>query len=132
MSTPNTSIADHKKPDGRIDWDSYNAAQLANGEKCSRCGGIASLIFPPGHQALCPSCKRADSDAGQITHKDFIRCPKCRHQWSVDNEESIYSGGLHSVVCPKCDHEFEVVTMVSFSFESPELLTEQQKASAAR
>jgi uncharacterized C2H2 Zn-finger protein len=75
-----------------------------------------------GRPSLCYDCKTLDRDDGEVTSDKLIRCPKCGHQYEayVDCDDArIMSDGEHDVLCPKCDHEFEIVTHVSFCFQSP-------------
>lgn len=127
---------DHRKPDGHdIDWNSYRKAQIANGEYCYRCG--KSIMFGGnGYSETCGDCKTMDNDKDEVTHDNSIRCPKCRHQWPAigDDDYGHYREDEHTVNCPECQHEFEIVTLVSYSFKSPELLedpeTEKKDATA--
>jgi DNA-directed RNA polymerase subunit RPC12/RpoP len=113
-------IADHIGPDGRVDWDAYRAAQRANGDRCFVCG--ATILFGPGHLDRCNACKALDEDRDEVTHDDFVRCPKCRHTMNVREEYDLFQDGTHELACDECGHEFEVTTVVSYSFRSPELL----------
>jgi hypothetical protein len=114
-----TSLTDFKKPDGNVDWKAYDAAQVANGEKCYRCGGIASL-FGRGHRSLCGQCEELDSDRSEVLHDSLVRCPHCRHAWNVyeGDNYALLKEDTHQVTCPECEREFEVETRVSYSFTS--------------
>lgn len=109
--------------DGKTDMRSYNAAQLANGDRCSECG--VYIMFPKGHRDKCRSCEKARTDDGELTHTEKIRCPKCRHMMNSEDvaectDYRLYNGNEDTkVTCLECDHEFEVVTHISYSFVSP-------------
>lgn len=115
------NMDDHRDANGNLDWKSYDAAKVANGETCYQCGGTASL-FGRGRQSLCGDCTRMAADDDDVSHDTLIRCPKCRHAWNVyeTDDYELYSDGEHDVTCPECEHEFEVVTAVSFRFTSRE------------
>lgn len=114
-----------KKPDGTTDWAAYHDAQVNAGETCYECGHY--IIFSDGKgKRKCADCRSLDSDEGAVDHSDKVRCPKCRHQMNISESElwSLYEDGEHDVSCRHCDHDFVVVTSVSYSFESPELIDE--------
>lgn len=117
---------DFRKPDKSLDWDAYKKAQRARGDTCYLCGGHITS-FGPGHMQSCLSCRLLDKDKGDVTHDTRVRCPKCKHQFPAigDDDYDNYSEGSHDVTCPECEHEFEIETMVSYSFRSPELLPEE-------
>jgi uncharacterized protein YbaR (Trm112 family) len=114
-----TMLDDHKKPDGSIDWDSYNKAEIANGEKCYRCGHW--ILFGTGYQRLCPSCERLDKDHEEVESEEMLRCPHCAHQRHVDWEDRIFEEGEHSIYCDSCEKDFEISTRVECHFTSPPL-----------
>jgi hypothetical protein len=60
FTTKLTRIGDFELPDGRIDWSCYRAAQLSNGEFCTRCGGL--IVEPHGKPTLCVACVRLDQE----------------------------------------------------------------------
>jgi DNA-directed RNA polymerase subunit M/transcription elongation factor TFIIS len=111
---------EHHKKNGEIDWSSYRAAQKANGEICTKCGGYVSVFGGVGHPDECASCKSL-GEPEEVTHADIIRCPACGHEMKVSDFDSgeLYGDGEHDVTCDECDHEFEVSTSVSYSFQSP-------------
>lgn len=122
-----TRIDDHKKTDGSIDWSAYNAAKKRNGESCQKCGAYI-VLGGGGSPRTCHSCERLLKDE-EITHDKFIRCPKCKKLWSpYDCEQyEVFTDGEHEISCYECDHTFEVSTHLSFSFTSPELITEDSE-----
>jgi ssDNA-binding Zn-finger/Zn-ribbon topoisomerase 1 len=115
---------------GKVDWKALREAEVAAGEHCRECGW---LIYPPkGRPSLCHKCRDLREDKGEVDHQSRLRCPKCRHLWNVDREDGdIHSEGSHEVCCPECEHEFEVVTNVSYSWESPKLIEEESEIHAA-
>lgn len=106
-------------------------AKQATGENCYRCGSwILTIGKAPGFRRLCYDCKQVDGE-GELINSKFIRCPKCRHSWGpFDSEDSfeqrIFDDGPHDIYCPHCEHEFEISTNVSYSFNSPELIKEEE------
>ena len=102
------------------DWAAYNAAKVANGEKCTCCG--AFMFNHHGSPQQCTDCNSMKDDTEELTHDTFIRCPKCGDHWSPQASEDyeVFGDGEHDVCCGNCDHDFEVSTMVSYSFTSPE------------
>lgn len=119
---------DDYKKDGSWDWAAYRKAQVANGEKCYRCGGYIMTLGLRGHRVLCYDCREMDSRKDDVRHENLIRCPKCRHQWPAvgDDDYENYSEGSHAVTCPECEYEFSIETNVSYSFTSPELIEEKE------
>lgn len=117
---------DFKQADGSTDWRAYNAAKLANGERCRTCDAGIFPVFsePVGYPTECNDCKALTSDAGEVSHDELIRCPKCRDTWSPRDSEDYdaYSDGEHELTCDDCGHRFTISTHVSFSFESPPLI----------
>lgn len=115
------SMEDHKRPDGGIDWNAYQNAQVENGEKCYKCRDYASVLFGGlGYRRLCDDCKRLTSGEKEITHPKFLRCPECEHAWNPVDEDhfNVFQEGEHQVCCNICDTTFEVSTRISFSFTS--------------
>lgn len=106
--------------DGRIDWERYRKAQMAAGERCERCGKL--IVFGRIPYDLCDECRHIQ-EPGQLRHSSQIRCPVCRHHWSVGDHEDadLFQDGDHGVSCEACGVEFEVSTRVSFTFTSPAL-----------
>jgi DNA-directed RNA polymerase subunit RPC12/RpoP len=117
MST--VTLADHEKPDGNIDWDSYHKAQKENGERCYRCGEY--ILFGTGYQQLCHSCKNLDEEDGEVESQSFLRCPHCGHQHQVTYEDGIHDGDSHDIFCEACDKTYEITTRMEFYFTSPPL-----------
>jgi hypothetical protein len=130
------SISDYKDASGKIDWDSYRAAErverqadIDRGRYCYRCK--AYIIFGgKGYKQLCYDCEQFDSNTDDITNPNFVRCPKCRHRMSIEDNElyDLYQDGEHQVTCSHCTHDFEVSTSVSYSFRSPALLDEDAES----
>lgn len=126
-------IDDFKNPDGSVDWVRYHAAQVASGEHCSQCRGLASYFHPPGHPTLCSSCQGLDKARDEeVLHDDYIRCPKCGHldkisEWDgCDSGDVMYGDGDHTVSCSECDHEYMITTHVSCSYTSPAMIKEEE------
>jgi DNA-directed RNA polymerase subunit RPC12/RpoP len=114
------NVAEHYT-DGRLDWESFKAAQVANGEKCYRCGGRTDSLFGTGHRKLCAGCKDFDSDEDEVTHKSRVRCPHCRESEDVFDDDppgDIFDEGEHDVTCSHCGREFVVETRVTYEFTS--------------
>jgi ribosomal protein S27E len=119
------SISDHKMPDGKINWETYKAAEkvardqdVAAGVYCYTCG--AYLIFSRGGRQQCAECRRLN-EPGELTHSRFVRCPACGNSMSPSGHDyyELYDEGDHSVSCPECGHDFDVSTHTSYSFTSP-------------
>ena len=113
-----TSIQDFKNEEGKVDWDALYKAEVAAGERCSRCG---VWIFPakrPG-PTLCRDCEMLNTDLGEVSHEKLLRCPHCRDVSAIDWELGIFSEGTHTVYCMACDQEFEIETEVTYVFTSP-------------
>lgn len=111
------SFEDHKDAEGKINWQSYDAAQITAGEKCRKC---RKLIYPgKGYETSCYDCQSL-SDGVSSVHSRFIRCPKCHTTWDPYESEdyNVFEEGEHEVWCSECEHEFVVSTTVSFSFDS--------------
>jgi hypothetical protein len=121
------NMDNHKKPDGHIDWTSYEKAKVANGEKCRTCGQY--LIFASGYPDECEHCKVVHRSNFAVEHSYLIRCPHCRHEMNVYNDElfDLYDAGYHEVSCTLCDKEFEVETRITYSFESPDIIEDEDK-----
>lgn len=115
---------DYRTANGH-DWTSYERARINNGELCERCGGFVNLLGEPaGHRVNCYSCCELDGDTGEVTHDDFIRCPKCGHldrisDWDCDYGEEKYSEGEHAVSCGACEYTYTISTHVSYCYTSP-------------
>lgn len=120
-----TSLIDinrYKDSEDNVDWKAYRAARIANGEICTSCGGF--IIWNKGYPDTCYDCKQMVKDLGEVSHEDYIRCPRCRNQVNIAYEEdySLYQDGEHKVTCSECDYEYEITTHISFSFTSPAII----------
>ncbi len=120
-------LDDYRDANDRIDWPAYRHAQVSAGESCRTCGHF--ILFSNGGPTQCGSCDSLTSDKDEVRHSDFIRCPKCKESMSVHDEMSVhddmyrlYEDGSHEMSCQNCDHDFEIVTHVTYSFESPALI----------
>ena len=122
-NTKYVKMDDYEKEDGDIDWSSYRAAEIANGERCKKCNSYIS--FPKGCPGECYECKNILKDE-ELSHDTFIRCPYCKNTWDPSNDDdgSIWSDGEHNVWCSECDKDFEMSTHVSFTFVSPKIKDE--------
>jgi uncharacterized C2H2 Zn-finger protein len=122
------SMDDFKKEDGNIDWKAYREAQINAGEKCYRCEQYIPSYFgtPKPYRHLCNDCEELDTNHDEVNHDNLIRCPKCKHTFSIQDIEAweCYEDGEHDLNCPECEHEFRIETSVSYSFTSPELIPE--------
>jgi DNA-directed RNA polymerase subunit RPC12/RpoP len=124
-----TRMDDHEDAEGNLDWASYRAAQVANGEKCRKCGDhIMSFGADSFGPRSCSSCQQMGGTEEAI-HPSLVRCPKCGETWNpVEGENfELFSDGEHDVSCHECGHDFIVSTRVSFSFTSPERLPEEDE-----
>lgn len=119
---------DFTRPDGTIDWAAASKARRANGETCSKCRSFITCWNPPGHEQICYSCRDLRDDADEVTHDDFIRCPKCGHEEDTGELDCdsgyIFSDGDHDWACSECGHVFLISTDVSYSFTSPARIKE--------
>lgn len=115
-------MKDYEDTEGNLDWRAYNEAQVAAGEKCSKCH--AYISFSKGRMTECNDCKTLDQDHGEVSHDDFIRCPRCGHTHYAHDGDSyeILADGEHGYSCMECNYDFEITTHVSFTFNSPERL----------
>jgi hypothetical protein len=125
-----------KLPDGTFDNKKYHELQLvelterkAKGEICQLPGCNHFIIYAKGYPQTCSECRSLDNP-DELNHSSNIRCPKCGYNWSVwEGEDSeLFAEGEHEVTCHKCDHEFEVVTSVSYDFQSPERIQAKDQA----
>lgn len=137
------SFKDYEDDKGSIDWNAYHEAQAEAGEICYRCRKYlifenlgATLFGKDGdtrRRRLCSDCKHMDGDTKEVRHEQYIRCPKCGHQMSVNDfdgadwGEMLYSEGRHDVYCDSCEHEFYITTHVSYTYESPPMLTGEEQ-----
>jgi hypothetical protein len=119
------SLNDYRKEDGRVDWQAHRQAEINVGERCYKCGSY--ILFAKGYQTLCSDCEGLRKDEA-ITHASLIRCPKCGDTRNAGNlwEIGIHEDGEHEITCGECDHTFTVKTFVSYSFESPARLPEEE------
>ena len=121
---PRITTDEYRDGHGGVDWGAHRKACIANGELCSNCGAGIFLLFHEnyGVPALCASCRKLKESTEAVNHRNLIRCPKCKHSWSVDEEDgSLYEEGEQWVMCPECGCDFQVTTEVAYSFESPAL-----------
>jgi hypothetical protein len=120
------SLADFKKPDGRIDWDGLKAAEIANGDVCYACNA-AILFGGKGYRDRCNACKSLDTNHGEVEHRKTIRCPKCRYTTSTIAYEidltKVFFGGEEGidVTCHECNTDFRIGVRVEIHFSSPAL-----------
>lgn len=124
-----------KLPDGKTDWKKYQdlqrqelAERKAKGEICQLTDCNRFIIYAKGHPQTCSECRSLDNPE-ELNHDSEVRCPKCGYHWSVwEGEDSeLFAEGDHEVTCHKCDHEFEIVTSISYDFQSPERVKDQVK-----
>ena len=118
------NFSDFKDTKGNINWTAYRAARIAAGELCMRCE-TAQYSRGSGNPRLCLDCQSLDTDSDEVTHDDYIRCPRCHHQHRVSDGDNydLYEDGEHDFNCQSCDYDFEVSTSVSYMFRSPALIT---------
>lgn len=120
MSLPLLDTDNYRDANGRLDWDRYKKAEIEHGQSCSKCGQF--ILWPKGHPQECSECKELEKNAESVRHEELIRCPQCVHQFKAyvdcDDGERL-EDGEHNIECPECQAKFQIVTHVSFSFESP-------------
>jgi hypothetical protein len=107
---------DYKRDDGTTDWSAYWAAQVANGERCDRCG--AFLIRVEHKPAACEACKQLETDPGVCYHTRRVRCPHC----SATCKPRMPTGGVLQTLmvdCEGCAQRFFVEVEVIYSYRSP-------------
>lgn len=125
-------IEDYRLPNGCINWASYQKAQIADGDICSRCHQyIVSIAHTKGEQ-LCYSCSHLDLDKSEsVDHSKFARCPKCGYLSDLSQWDGcasfVYQEGEHLVGCNECDYDFEISTTVEYTFTSPPMITEPEE-----
>ncbi len=116
------STKDHERPDGGLDFKSYYAAQVKQGERCHQCRNYIGL--GSGLERSCHQCQDINKP-GDLRHDRYLRCPKCGHTWQVPGDDGdwchVMEEGEHEVCCPSCDQNFEISTYVEYSFRSPPL-----------
>jgi uncharacterized C2H2 Zn-finger protein len=120
-----TNMDNFRGKDGNIDWNAYNQAEIENGERCFLCSQFIGWIGSGGRR-MCYSCSNIPKKES-LDHERFARCPKCKATWDIRESEDydLFSEGSHSVHC-ECGYDFEIETKVEYSFESPELLEEEE------
>lgn len=57
----------------------------------------------------------------------YFRCPSCTGQFDPSDTETyiLFHDGEHTIQCPDCNYEFDVITSVSYTFESPALIEKE-------
>lgn len=125
MDIPKYTDMDDHKVDGKVDWSAYRKAQIENGEICRKC--LSHMTFSRGYSRLCPACKKLEEDDGEVWSDDYVRCPKCSTTWQPYESEQyeLLGDGSHDVTCSNCDHDFTVSTSISWSFNSPPRVQEE-------
>jgi hypothetical protein len=119
-------IENFRKADGSVDWPALKAAEVAAGDSCMTCGHLLLNLFGNhvGPQE-CHACKSLRDDVAEVRHDDRVRCPHCRHVFSMGDYISVncryefYADGAHEMTCLKCDGVIVVETSVSYTFTSP-------------
>lgn len=118
------SMKDFEDEKGHVDWKAYREAEEKAGEICFKCGTYIHSLTSEYTQ--CGECKRLDKKE-EVYHTRFIRCPKCEHLFTPDEERwpgvarDLYEDGEHEVCCQECEHQFEISTQVTYEFQSPKL-----------
>ena len=97
------------------------------GRRCRSCKCYIPL--PRGYPRQCTKCEQLDNYNGKVIHQTLIRCPACKGTFDVDPydldmEDDVYEEGDHDIKCKLCKTVFTVETLIHFTFESPEMLTE--------
>jgi len=97
--------------------------------KCSNCGGlIIGHIWP---NRSCYDCHELETEDGEVTNHERIRCPKCGHQEDVFESEKYHlakeDGGETS--CGECGHDYFVNCYITYTFTSPERIQDVPAAS---
>lgn len=112
---------------GTTDWKAYKDAQKSVGEICHQCERYITLNRNSKEKTLCSLCKSMSKSPESVQHDKFIRCPKCNEVFEpiafIDFD--IYEEGEHDLDCPKCKHFFIIETTVTYTFESPALVDEE-------
>lgn len=113
-------LEDHRREDGSIDWQTYRAAQVNAGERCTRCGAHRISVFGNNVMGPCGPCAALEARTEEVDHACYVRCPKCGESWDLSEHDDyeVYADGEHKLQCAACNHTFEI-THVSFSFTSP-------------
>lgn len=110
--------------DGKIDWIAYRKAQIDAGEICKICSGLILSIRNSTGPRNCNECVKLLTDKGEVTHRNFVRCPKCHNLMNINDWYSIWEEDDHNVSCDECGHEFTIQTYVERTFESPEIINQ--------
>ena len=100
------------------------ARSVLEGEACMTCGAYRINLFrKPGGPVECAACRRL-REPGETAHPEMVRCPRCRHVFSLTTyasenaEYRYYEDGEHIIECPECERTFAVRTVVSYLFGS--------------
>lgn len=128
-------IKDYYGEDGSVDWGAFNKAKVDAGEICWKCDKyiLNRPLFLPGStvrqegRQLCGGCKNL-AGTESVYHEKFFRCPACGEETLVFENEyyELCVEGTHNVTCLDCEHEFEVNTTVTYSFESPARIQQEE------
>lgn len=122
-----TAMSSFQDENGRVDWNKYDAAQVANGEKCRDCGAYITY-GGNGYSVLCYECKNLTKD-DEVTHHSLLRCPHCAWIRGVDEDYHLYEEGEQEVCCYECNKSFEVSVRATYTFTSPALEKEENNDS---
>ena len=123
------NISDFEDKDGKVDWVAYHKHKVAIGDECMTCGtymlnlNLFGNKREPGPQD-CADCRDIKGSGDEVTHDNFVRCPKCQHHWNPGecDDYKFYEGGEHDAWCGECDHQFTIETHVRHTFTSPALI----------
>lgn len=123
-------IADHRQPEGHVNWQSYQQARMANGEVCTDCH--ATVNFPRyGRPAQCRQCREAKEDPGELLHNRRVRCPNCgcmEDPHEDCSDPALYAEGDDVPwSCWDCGASYEIGVRVSYTFMSPPKLGPEQR-----
>lgn len=113
------TMKDFELPDGTVDWPAMRAAERAAGHRCRRCDDL--ILWPDPKTGICGDCQGLEGRE-EIWSDNGIRCPACGEIHRIYNlwERDIHEEGTHEMYCSECDHLFEIETMVTRSYKSPE------------
>lgn len=120
------SMRDFEDEKGKVDFKAYHRAEIDAGERCYICDGY--IMFAKGNKTKCYDCEKLEKNE-EVSHFCLIRCPKCKATWDAHETEDydLHYDGEHKISCYECGYDFEVITSVSYSFKSPELIEEVSK-----
>ena len=125
------NCTDFEDAKGNVDWDAYHKHQVDVGDICMTCGTWMLNLNLFGNKREpapqdCSDCRDIKASDDEVTHDNYVRCPKCKHRWNPGDcdDYQFYAEGEHEAWCGECDHKFEISTHVKYTFTSPPLVKE--------